>query len=174
MTTALRSSLLLAFGLTPLLAVAQPQPLQPGLWELSSSDMQVDGQALPDVNRLLEGLPAAQRQMLEGAMAEQGVQFGGQGVQVCMTQAQIDSGQIPLQDPKTGCSQRITERSADRWAFTFSCPQGQGQGETQFLSDREFLTRLNGTFTHNGQAREGSLQTRARWVAADCGNLKKS
>ena len=46
------------------LASAQAQEVLPGLWELSSDSMQVNGQQLPPVQELLgqlEGLPAEQR-----------------------------------------------------------------------------------------------------------------
>ena len=38
--------LVMAFGLS--IPVAQAQMLQPGLWELTSSNMQVDGNQLPN------------------------------------------------------------------------------------------------------------------------------
>ncbi len=43
--------LFMACGLS--IPVAQAQMLQPGLWELSSSNMQVDGQQLPELQVML-------------------------------------------------------------------------------------------------------------------------
>ncbi|MFZ3202844.1 MAG: DUF3617 domain-containing protein [Pseudomonas sp.] len=162
-------SLSLALCLLPALATAQD--IQPGLWEISSSNMQVDGQALPDMQQMLEqmkNLPPEQRQMMEQMMAKQGVQLGDQGVRICMSEAQIKAQDIPLQDPKSGCSHEITERSAELWKFRFSCPDGQGEGETRFLSDKAFTTQVQGTYG----GRNSSMQSHARWIAADCGGLQ--
>lgn len=162
-------SLSLALCLLPALATAQD--IQPGLWEISSSNMQVDGQALPDMQQMLEqmkNLPPEQRQMMEEMMAQQGVQLGDQGVRVCMSEAQIKAQDIPLQDPKSGCSHEITERSAELWKFRFSCPDGQGEGETRFLSDKAFTTQVQGTYG----GRNSSMQSHARWIATDCGGLQ--
>lgn len=162
-------SLSLALCLLPALATAQA--IRPGLWEISSSAMQVDGQVLPDMQQMLEqmkNLPPEQRQMMEQMMAKQGVQLGDQGVRLCMSEEQIEAREIPLQDPKSGCSHEITERSAELWKFRFSCPDGQGEGETRFVSDREFITQVKGTY--GGQS--GSMDSHARWVSADCGGLQ--
>lgn len=169
MRTSVVKSLSLALWLMPALATAQD--IQPGLWEISSSNMQVGGQALPDMQQMreqLHNLPAEQRQMMEQMMARQGVQLGDQGVRICMSQAQIEAQDIPLQDPKSGCSHEVTERSAERWKFRFSCPDGQGEGETHFVSDREFTTQVKGSY--GGQS--SSMESHARWIAADCGGLQ--
>ncbi len=62
--------------------LAQAQPMQPGLWEIGSNNLQVNGQALPNLDQLLVNLPAEQRQMAEQAMAKEGVAIAGQGVRV--------------------------------------------------------------------------------------------
>lgn len=152
--------------------LAQAQTLQPGLWEISSNNMQLNGQALPNLELLLGNLPAEQRQMAEQAMAKQGVAIAGQGVRVCLTAEQAKTDNIPLLGAQAGCTQQITERSAQLWKFRFSCPQGKGEGQTRFVSDREFVTTLNSTFTAGGQPQSGSLESRGRWLAADCGTLQ--
>lgn len=154
--------------------MAQAQMLQPGLWELTSSNMQVDGQALPDMQFMLgqlKNLPPEQRAMVEQTMQKQGVTLGGQGVRFCLTEAQVKADDIPLTDPKSGCTQRVTDRNGKTWNFQFSCPRAQGTGQAQFLSDREFTTRVKGTFNASGQQQNGSMDTRAVWQGAQCGNV---
>lgn len=166
-------SLFLGLCLLPVAALAQP--IQPGLWEIRAQNMQVDGQALPGMDMMLEqlkNLPAEQRQMMEQMMAKQGVQVGGQGVQVCMSEAQVAAQDIPLQDPQSGCSQTITERSAQLWKFRFICPQAQGEGETRFVSDKAFVTTVSGTFATAAGQQSGRMESHAHWVAADCGALQ--
>ncbi|RML51514.1 hypothetical protein APX70_00254 [Pseudomonas syringae pv. maculicola] len=156
---------------TPL---AQAQMLQPGLWELTSSNMKVDGQQLPDMQLMLgqlQNLPPEQRAMMEQMMKKQGVSLGGKGVRACLTQAQVQSDDIPLTDPASGCTQKITARNGKTWNFQFSCPKAQGTGQAQFLSDREFTTKVVGTFNATGQQQNGSMDTRSVWLGPQCGNV---
>lgn len=72
--------LALALGLSSPLVHAQM--LQPGLWELTTSNMQVDGKPLPDMAFMLgqlKNLPPEQRAMMEGVLAKQGVTVGVMG-----------------------------------------------------------------------------------------------
>ena len=70
--------LALAVGLSVPMA-AQAQMLQPGLWELTTSNMKVDNQTLPDLQLILGQLQnqmtPEQRAMLE----KQGITMGGKG-----------------------------------------------------------------------------------------------
>jgi hypothetical protein len=170
MRRAVRHPLLLSLCLLPVLASAVD--IQPGLWEISSNNVQVGGQAVPGMQVMLEqlkSLPAEQRQMMEEMMAQQGVQLGDKGVRICMSEAQIKAQQLPLQDPDSGCHNEVTERTATLWKFRFNCPNGQGEGETHFVSDKEFTSQIDGTF----EGQSSSMQSHARWVAADCGALSK-
>lgn len=173
MRASLWITLLMSAGLMPVAAMAQP--ILPGLWEMRSTNMQMDGQALPDMDVMLEkfkNLPPEQRQMMEQMMAKQGVQLGGQGVQACLSQEQIDARNIPLQDPQSGCTQQITEQSDTLWTFSFTCPQAQGQGETRFLNDKAFVTEVKGTFVSAAGEQSGSMESHAKWIGADCGGLQ--
>lgn len=164
-------SLAMVVGLSLPLA-AQAQMLQPGLWELTSSNMKVDDQNLPDLQMILgqvqSQMTPAQRAMLE----KQGITMGGKGIRVCLTPEQVKSDTIPLQDPQSGCKQEVTERLGNQWKFRFSCPKAQGTGVANFLSDREFTTKVNGTFNATGIQQKGSLDTRAVWMGQDCGTVK--
>lgn len=154
---------------------AQAQMLQPGLWELTTSNMQLDGNAMPDMQQMLAQLkllPPEQRAMMEQMLAKQGITIGGNGVQSCLTPEQVKTNDIPLQDPQSGCTQRITERNGNVWKFAFTCPKAQGSGQATFLSDREFTTNVAGTFNANGATQHGSMQTRAVWLGANCGAVK--
>ncbi|HLD66282.1 MAG TPA: DUF3617 domain-containing protein [Pseudomonas sp.] len=168
MRLSLLSSLFLGFCLSSPLATAGM--IQPGLWEISSGTMQVDGQALPDMQQMLEqmkNMPPEQRQMMEQMLAKQGVQLGDKGVRICISEAQIAAQELPLQDPKSGCSHEVTERSATLWKFRFTCPDSQGEGETRFLGDKEFTSQVR--TVQAGQS--SSMESHGRWVAADCAAL---
>lgn len=155
--------------------LAQAQMLQPGLWEMTTSNMQVDGKPLPDMQVMmaqLKMLPPEQRAMMEQMLAKQGITVAGNGIRSCLTPEQVKTDDIPLQDPQSGCTQKITERNGKVWKFQFSCPKAQGAGQAQFLSDREFLTTVSGTFNASGVQQKGSMNTRALWLGNDCGTVK--
>lgn len=163
----------LALGLSA--PLAQAQMLQPGLWEMTTSNMQVDGKPLPDMQVMmaqLQMLPPEQRAMMEQMLAKQGITVAGNGIRSCLTPEQVKTDDIPLQDPQSGCTQKITERNGKVWKFQFSCPKAQGAGQAQFLSDREFLTNVSGTFNASGVQQKGSMNTRAVWLGNDCGSVK--
>ncbi|MBD1550281.1 DUF3617 domain-containing protein [Pseudomonas typographi] len=167
-----RAAVLLTLLLAPL---AHGQMLQPGLWELTTSNMQVDGKPLPDMQFMLDqlkNLAPEQRTMMEQALANQGITVGGNGIRSCLTPEQVKTNDIPLQDPKSGCTQQITERKGNVWKFRFNCPKAQGAGEAHFLSDREFTTTVSGTFNASGTSQQGSMNTRALWLGTDCGAVK--
>ena len=163
--------LFMACGLSIPVA-AHAQMLQPGLWELTSSNMQVDGQQLPDLQVMLGQLQNMLTPEQKAQLENQGLTMGGKGVRVCLTPDQVKSDEIPLTDPKSGCNQQITERSGNKWKFRFSCPKAQGAGIATFSNDREFTTQVNGTFNATGIQQKGSMDTRAVWLGQNCGTVK--
>ncbi|WP_434573450.1 DUF3617 domain-containing protein [Pseudomonas sp. Z3-6] len=161
----------LAMGLSVPMA-AQAQMLQPGLWELTTSNIKVDNQNLPDLQLILGQLQTQMTPEQRAMLEKQGITMGGKGIRVCLTPAQVQTNDIPLQDPQSGCKQQITERTGNQWKFRFSCPKAQGNGIATFQSDREFTTKVNGTFNATGIQQNGSLDTRAVWLGQDCGTVK--
>ncbi|MCF6781118.1 DUF3617 domain-containing protein [Stutzerimonas stutzeri] len=153
---------------------AQAAPIQPGLWEFSSRNVEVDGQEMPGMNEMLEqlqNLPPEQRKMMEDMLAAQGVQLGGQGVRICLSEAQVSAEALPFSD-QPDCTQEITERSERRWKFSFSCPEASGQGETRFISEREFVSVMETSYSVGGEQGSSRMESHARWVGEDCGTLK--
>ncbi|NMY75137.1 DUF3617 domain-containing protein [Pseudomonas sp. WS 5071] len=163
--------LFMAFGLS-IPVVAQAQMLQPGLWELTSSNMQVDGNQLPDFQMMVGQIKTMLTPVQLAQLEKQGINIGGKGVRVCLTPQQVKSDSIPLTDPQSGCKQQITERSGNQWKFRFSCPKAQGAGTATFASDREFTTHVTGTFNATGLKQTGSMDSEAVWLGTDCGAVK--
>ncbi|MBP5943851.1 MULTISPECIES: DUF3617 domain-containing protein [unclassified Pseudomonas] len=162
----------LALGLGLALPVgAQAQMLQPGLWEMTSSNVKVDDQPM-DVQSILGQLQGQMTPQQRAALEKNGINIGGKGIRACLTPEQVATNDIPLADPQSGCKQQITERNGNQWKFRFSCPKAQGTGVATFLSDREFNTVANGTFNAIGINQKGSLETRAVWLGQDCGAVK--
>lgn len=74
----------LAAGLA-LPVVAQAQMLQPGLWELTSSNMKIDDQNMPDLSLILGQLQQQMTPQQRAMLEKQGVTMGGKGIRVCLT-----------------------------------------------------------------------------------------
>ena len=163
-------SLALGLGLA-LPVVAQAQMMQPGLWEMTSSNVKVDDQPM-DVQSILGQLQGQMTPQQRAALEKNGINIGGKGIRACLTPEQVATNDIPLADPQSGCKQQITDRTGNQWKFRFSCPKAQGTGVATFLSDREFTTVANGTFNAIGINQKGSLETRAVWLGQDCGAVK--
>lgn len=157
-----------------LTATAEAAPILPGLWEFTSSDVQVDGQQMPGMQEMLEqlkGMSPEQKKMMEGMLAEHGMQLGGQGMRICLSEAQVQAEELPFSDDPA-CRQEITERSDSVWKFRFECPDARGQGETRFISEREFVSQLETEHSGEGMPQRTRMQSRGRWLGADCGGLK--
>ena len=168
-----RLAALSLLSLTLLPAHAQPKIL-PGLWEFSSGDIQVDGQQMPGMDAMLEqmqNLPADQRRMMEEMLAAQGVKLGGKGVQICLSKAQVEADELPFKDDPA-CTQEITERGDKLWKFRFECPDARGQGETRFISDKEFVSTVDSEYRQGTETGSSRIESHARWIADDCGTLK--
>lgn len=147
--------------------------IRPGLWEISQHQVRVGDQPIPAMQVLLgqmQNLPPEQRRKMEELLAEQGIRMDTGGVRICLTEEQIREEKLPLHDPESGCSSEILERSAMLWRFGFTCPQASGEGETRFVSDREFTSRIQGVY--NGQS--SSMESQARWIGEDCGSIKSN
>ena len=163
--------LAMAVGLS-LAVAAQAQMLQPGLWEMTTSNMKVDDQNLPDLQLILGQIQSQMTPQQRAQLEKQGITMGGKGIRACLTPEQVKTDDIPLTDPQSGCKQEITDRTGNQWKFRFSCPKAQGTGVATFLSDREFTTKVNGTFNATGIQQKGSLDSRAVWLGQDCGTVK--
>lgn len=174
MPTPFRKTLIL--GLVCLLpTMASAGQILPGLWEVSTNKMQVEGKEMPGMEAMFEKIKKMapeQRQVMEQMMAKQGVRLGEKGVQVCMSQEQVDSDNLPLLDTKSGCTQKITERSDTLWKFEFTCPNTGGNGETHFASNKAFNSKVNTRFKTETGEKTGTLESSAHWVSADCGTLQ--
>ncbi|WP_394560122.1 DUF3617 domain-containing protein [Aquipseudomonas alcaligenes] len=159
-------TLLPGLCLMPALALAE---IRPGLWEFSG-EAQSGGQPVPNMQEVLgqlQNLAPEQRQMMEQMLKQKGVKLGSSGVQLCISPERAKGQDIPLQDPDSGCSHEVTERSAQLWKFRFTCPNGQGEGETRFQSDTAFTTQVKGVY----DGRESTMNSQARWIGEDCGGL---
>lgn len=167
-----------------LAALADPafaQKLAPGLWEhamtMKSGSGQVE-QGMAQMQQELARMPPEQRKMVEQMMASRGVGVGAAPgapttLKLCITPEQAARDEMPQHDGR--CKQTSMQRSGNTMRFTFACsgePPSSGEGEFTLESPKAHSGKLVVTTTAKGKPERMEMQTRGRWLAADCGGVK--
>lgn len=158
------------------MAWAQPLPLKPGLWQVTSR-VSVDGKTLPELGEVMKGMNPERRRQLEAAMAKQGLVLspgGGGAVRVCFTQADLQRGVLGQPDPRGNCVTQVESRSntAMRYRFTCTQPPSAGTAEVTHQTDSAFTNRVQAITQHQGKELGVLLTGQGEWLSADCGSVK--
>lgn len=168
-------------ALAKLTAVALPAAAQktaPGLWEttmnMQSADKQLQAQ-MEQARAQLAKLPPEQRKMMEDMMAKQGVGMGaaGNSFRYCLSKEQAERAEVPT-DNEGRCKRETVERSGSTLRFKVVCsnPPSTGQGEITFKGDKAYDMKMSFESQRQGKTDRMDMNGSARWLSADCGNLK--
>jgi hypothetical protein len=157
---------------------ATAQSMKPGLWEVSNKMTGGSGEAgktLTEAQKQLAAMPADQRKMMEDMMAQQGVGMGAGGAmatKVCMTREMVERNEVATQ--QGDCKQTSSPRSGNSMKFSFVCtrPPSSGDGQITFVSPEAYTMKMTLTTTANGKAERMNMDASARFVSAECGNIK--
>lgn len=152
--------------------------MDPGLWEHSFSMTSKDGKAeqtMKEMKAQLANLPADQRKLVEDMMAGQGVSLNDEGASVknCMTQAEIDKGQLPQKDDS--CTQELTDLGKNKFKVSISCagnPPSSGTGEIHFSDSKAYTGKSTYTTGVGDQREIMYVDQKGKWLSADCGDIK--
>lgn len=155
------------------------QKLAPGLWEHSVTVNTQTGRveaAMAQMQKQLAAMPPAQRKQFEAMMAQQGMSMGGPGkpntLRFCLTPEQAANDQIPQEKD---CKQQSLQRSGNVIKFKFACagnPPSSGEGEYTLISDKAHKGRITIDTVADGKPERLNMDQSARWLGADCGNVK--
>lgn len=175
--------------------------MKPGLWEntvkisgegmaqmqnLYSEQMK---QAMEDMKKQMANMPPEQRKMMEDAMAASGMQvnedsIGFQDNQVtiskdgtvakqCVTQAEIDKGQLPEVDEN--CKSTLKQLDKSRFKSTHVCG-GENpstmEAEVVFHSSTHYTGQGTSRQVINGKPVEMTVNMEGKWLTSDCGDVK--
>lgn len=162
----------LAFAGAIVGAQAQTAPIRPGLWQVHM-EREVNGQKAPDMSDRLKNLSPEKRAQYEAMMKQHGVANEGGGMnRVCYTRESLDRSAWANQ--ATDCKADFSSRSGKSWKWHTSCPKSgyEADGEANFLDSENYTVKSTSVSKINDKVRNSSTTITAKWMGADCGDVK--
>ena len=174
MSCAVRFAVMVAFAFAAAAgAQAQIAPIKPGLWQVHM-EREVNGQKPPDVlSERMKNLPPEKRAQYEAMMKERGIATDGSGAsRVCYTRESLDRSAWANQ--ATDCKADFSSRSGRSWKWHTSCSKSgyEADGEANFLDSENYTVKSTSVSKINDKVRNSSTTITAKWLGADCGDLK--
>lgn len=175
--------------------------MKPGLWEhtfklsesslgtLTGGQQEQMSKAMEEMKKQMASMPPEQRKMMEDMMAKQGIKISDKGidmasqgvhiskdgstVKACLTQAEIDRGDMPQADEN--CEQTITQVSSSVLKATYMCKgehPSHGEGQIIFQSDKAYTGTMKFTTEINKKSETIEGTQSGKWLSSDCGDIK--
>jgi hypothetical protein len=166
LTTALAATLACAAA-----GAAETAPIKPGLWEVRS-DRQIDGKPAAAPTDSMKNMKPEVRAKVEAMMKQKGMAVGSSGANhLCFTKDSLDAGR--WQNSAT-CKTDYGTRTASAWKWHSVCaPSGTVvDGEALFANPENYTVSTTSTHAFRGETRTTQTTIKARWLGADCGDLK--
>ncbi|MEO8080475.1 MAG: DUF3617 domain-containing protein [Caldimonas sp.] len=157
--------------LVPTLGQAQTPPVKPGLWEIRSEGATDGVKSAPPADRM-KNLPPAVRAKMEAMLKEKGLAVGTDGAhRACLTRETMDPARW---QGRTGCKTDYLARSSSAWKWHTVCtqPASVTDGEAVFANAENYTVDTSLTMTLRGETKTTRRTVKAKWLGADCGDLK--
>ena len=171
-------------------ANAWPQSLdiKIGLWEGSMSS-QESAPAPIDASKMMSGLDAEQRARVEAVLKRQQARRAAEGDgprtkirtnKFCITKEKLDKKDFADLGPGKGdkgmtCTHQLLENTSSRVHLKMEC-SGESQGVVDVMYEVVNKESMKTTFAMEAKQGAHSFFNKgtgtARWIAADCGNVK--
>ena len=152
-------------------------PVKPGLWEARMSTLDADGHemARPEQAALSRLSPEARARMAD-AMKARGVSMpdANGATKACLTREMFESGKWQQMASDMGCTTNYSTLSGTAWKWHSSCTalKSESDGETVFSSAESYKTKVTTTATVMGKTNTSTRLIQAKWLGADCGDIK--
>jgi len=156
---------------SPAWALAQTPPIKPGLWE-AKSEAGADGQKTTQPADRLQSLPPAVRAQVEASMKQKGIAMSPGGAsRICFSKESMDPARW---GNAASCTTEYSARSSKSWKWHSVCSQPEMtiDGEAIFASPESYAVHTTTTMKRKGEAKTSQRTVRAKWLGADCGDLK--
>ncbi len=170
-TSALRLCSAFLLAAVPAWALAQTPPIKPGLWEVQSENA-AGGQKTTQPSDRLQNLPPAVRAQVEASMKQKGIAMGAGGVsKICFTRESMDPARW---GNAANCKTDYGARSNRSWKWHSVCSQPEMtiDGEAIFKNAESYSVNTSTTMTMRGETKTSQRTVQAKWLGADCGDLK--
>jgi hypothetical protein len=170
-------SVLSCFALVAVAAGQLPvPPVKPGLWEARSSALDADGRAQPGPEQAaMARLPPEVRARMADAMKARGLSMpdASGATKVCLTKEMFESGRWQQLASESGCTTNYSTLG-NTWKFHSSCSalKSESDGETVFSNTESYRTKVTTTMTVSGKTNTSTRIVQAKWLGADCGDIK--
>jgi len=148
------------------------RPMKPGLWQIHI-DSEINGKKPPDMAERMKNMSPETRKRAEAAMKQQGVDASDSGGRkVCYGREMIEQGRWAEQP--NGCKTDYSTRTPSLWKWHSSCPKMgfEGDGEAIFPDSENYVVKSSGVITDEGKANTTRSTITAKWLSADCGDIK--
>jgi hypothetical protein len=162
----------LAGAMLATVAAAQTPPIKPGLWQMQSTRL-IDGQPAPDPMAQLKSLPPESRARMEQMLKQQGVDVSGNGAsRICLSPESFERN--AWQGGQHDCKTDFKSRTGNRWTWKSTCtqPPSESEGEAVFTNPENYTVKHHLKMQRQGQVRTSDMTVNAKWLGADCGDLK--
>jgi hypothetical protein len=163
---------MLLAGFASCVQAEEIKDIKPGLWEMQHKTV-VDGQALPDMNKMLAQVPPEMRGQVQAMMAKNGAGLTDTGLTICITPEQIANQQYG-NDPKSQCQLTDMKQEGNVTHMKMACSKPKGEGETTVtrLNPESWTSVSTMTMSENGSPHTMNSEAAAKWLGADCGDVK--
>lgn len=173
--------------------------MKPGLWEHTTK---LDGagteqkaqqeqlaKGLEAMKKQFENMPPEQRKMIEGMMADQGINstdssldMATKGIQIlkdgtvvkeCITQEEINRGKLP--EISEDCEHKLTHMSAKVIKVSYTCsgtPPSQGESIITFQNPKVYTGNVTFKTTVGDRTETFDAKQSGKWLSSDCGDIK--
>ncbi|HEY4957729.1 MAG TPA: DUF3617 domain-containing protein [Caldimonas sp.] len=164
----------LAACLVPALAAAQTPPIKPGLWAVQA-DRLIDGKPMTPPGDAMKNLTPETRAKMDAMMKEKGISLGSGaagGTRICLSRETLDAGH--WQNAGANCKTDFVSRTASAWKWHSECAQtgSTTDGEAVFANGENYTVTTASTHGFRGETKTTRMTIHAKWVGADCGDLK--
>jgi hypothetical protein len=151
-------------------------PVKPGLWEARMSSLDANGRetARPE-QAAMDRLPPEARARMAEVMKARGLSMPDAtgATKVCLSKEMFESGRWQQAASESGCTTNYSTLG-NTWKFHSSCTalKSESDGETVFSSSESYRTKVTTTATVAGKTNTSTRIVQAKWLGADCGDIK--
>ncbi|HEY1335937.1 MAG TPA: DUF3617 domain-containing protein [Bryobacteraceae bacterium] len=153
----------------------KPFDAKPGLWEYTSKAEAMNAPAMPQIpEEVLRNMPPERRAQVEAMMKERAAGPPATTTKVCITRESLSRPLSFGQDKS--CTQKVVSASSTKQEIHVECNRGNTNSSGDMTVERVDAEHAKGSGTvklgQGDKAYSAKMSFTARWMSADCGDVK--